>query len=157
MTVLDRVRDVARSIFAALAVTCLLVAFLVSQAGSGRGRLALGAAAIGILSLAIAAGPRALLQLFGARRGGEDGDREHGDQSTDDWWLANLESALDGVWDTQADYLLASGLAVVGVGSLVAVATYPGEDAPVQLLAVGLVSLNGALIVLAAATIDSTA
>jgi len=68
--------------------------------------------------------------------------------SDPDWWVARLEPALDDAWNRWSDAALTGGLALLGVGSLALLATYPGDDPPLGLALVGLFGLNGALMTL---------
>lgn len=70
-----------------------------------------------------------------------------GDAETD-WALARLEPALSDAWNRWSDAALAVGLAALGVGAFVLVATYPGEDPPLGLVLLLVFGLNGALVTL---------
>lgn len=148
-----RIVSVLRSVAAALSLLGFVVAFALARSASASPRIVLASASAGAIALGIAAGPRALLALFGV--GVDRGDGAGGGRDDEpEWWLAGFEPTVEDVWDREADYALAAGLAVVGVGALAVLATDPGDDPPMHLLLLGLLGVNGALIVLAGAAIS---
>lgn len=148
-----RIVSAIRSVAAAVSLLAFLVAFVFGRAGGPSLPIVLAASVVSVIALAIAAGPGAILSLVGRPVGRADGDAE-GRDGASDWWLARFEPAVDEVWDRQADYALAGGLAVVGVIALAMLVTRSGDDPPLELLVLGLLCLNGALIMLAGASIS---
>ena len=131
-----------------------------------------GLAAVGVAALLAAAGRSGIRELLGrgeslpgnAGEGSADGDAwldesaddtpwtdradRAGDGSETDWPLARLEPALDDAWNRWSDAALTLGLAALGIGALVLLATYPGEDPPLGVRLVVAFGLNGALVTL---------
>ncbi|MGM0448169.1 MAG: hypothetical protein ACQERM_07960 [Methanobacteriota archaeon] len=130
-----------------------------------------GLAALGTAALLAAAGRSGIRGLLGrgeslpgnASEGSANGDAwldeaddtpwtdrsdRAGGGSKTDWPLARLEPALDDAWNRWSDVVLTLGLAALGVGALVLLATYPGEEPPLGLLLLVAFGLNGALVTL---------
>ncbi|WP_247731482.1 hypothetical protein [Halovivax limisalsi] len=167
-----RLISVLRSVAAAVSLIGFVIAFVAARSAAATPRLVLAAAAIGAISLCAAVGPRGLLWLVGLdvdrknrgenyRNGGGEGDRhgggknDEGDRSDESaWWPTRFEPTVDEVWDRQADYALAVGLAVVGVGALALFAIEPGDEIPTHLLVLALICLNGSLFALAGAAMN---
>ncbi|GAA0722243.1 hypothetical protein J2744_000151 [Halorubrum trapanicum] len=164
---------IARALRGTLAAVSLLAfvgLFFALEARVTSPAVLLGLAAVGVVSLLAAAGRSGVRRLLGradsdpgshGETAAEDDawlDESAGDtpwtDRTDradaetDWWLARLEPALDDAWNRWSDAALTVGLAALGGGSLVLIATYSGGDPPLGLLLLVAFGLNGALVTL---------
>ncbi|MYL16326.1 hypothetical protein GLW36_06645 [Halorubrum terrestre] len=162
----------ARGILAAVSLLSFVALFLALQARVTSPSVLGGLAALGTATLLAAAGRSGVRRLLGRGEStpanSEDpdaesdawldepaddtpwtdrSDRARGD-SEPDWPLAWLEPALDDAWNRWSDAALTVGLAALGVGSLVVLATYPGDDPPLGLLVLVAFGFNGALVTL---------
>jgi hypothetical protein len=161
-----------RGVSAAASLLAFVALFLALEARVASPTVLGGLAAVAVATLSAAAGPSGVRRLLGAA-GSEAGeadeptgeadawldestedapwsdraDRE-GDEPETDWALARLEPALDDAWNRWSDATLTLGLAALGVGSLVLIATYPGDDPPLGLVLLLLFGFNGALVTL---------
>ncbi|RLM75940.1 hypothetical protein [Halorubrum sp. Atlit-26R] len=162
----------ARGVLAAVSLLAFVALFLALQARVTSPAVLGGLAALGTATLFAAAGRSGVRRLLGrgestaANSDGPDdesdawldepagdtpwtdrSDRARGD-SEPDWPLARLEPALDDAWNRWSDAALTVGLAALGVGALVILATYPGDDPPLGLLMLVAFGFNGALVTL---------
>ena len=162
----------ARGVLAAVSLLAFVALFLALQARVTSPAVLGGLAALGTATLFAApgrSGGRRLLGRGGSPAANTDGpddesdawldepadetpwtdrsDRARGD-SEPDWPLARLEPALDDAWNRWSDAALTVGLAALGVGALVILATYPGDDPPLGLLMLVAFGFNGALVTL---------
>lgn len=166
---------IARALRGTLAAVSLLAfvgLFFALEARVTSQTVLLGLAAVGVVSLLATTGRSGVRRLLGRADPDPDShgetaaegdawldeadddtpwtdrsDRAGGDAETD-WWLARLEPALDDAWNQWSDAALTVGLAALGVGSLVLIATYSGGDPPLGLLLLVAFGLNGALVTL---------
>jgi len=160
-----------RGILAAVSLLAFVGLFLAVEARVTDPTVLLGLAGVGTGTLLTAVGPAGVRRLLGRGESppGRDRETDAGDawldetaddtpwtdradraaaDSDPDWWVARLEPALDDAWNRWSDAALTGGLALLGVGSLALLATYPGDDPPLGLALVGLFGLNGALMTL---------
>jgi len=160
-----------RGTLAAVSLLSFAALFLALEARVTSPTVLGGLAAVAVATLLAAAGRSGVRRLLG--RGDSDprdtaettaeGDAwldEAGDEapwtdrsdrveeSEPAWALARLEPALDDAWNRWSDAALTVGLAALGIGSLVRLATYPGDDPPLGLLLLVAFGLNGALVTL---------
>jgi hypothetical protein len=161
-----------RGVLAAVSLLAFVALFLAVEARLASPTVLAGLVAVGTAALLAAVGRSGVRRLvFGADSGsGETGesaaeadawlgesaeetpwtdraDRADADPETD-WPLARLEPALDDAWNRWSDAALTGGLAALGVGSFVVLATYPGDEPPLGLVLLLLFGLNGALVTL---------
>jgi hypothetical protein len=108
-----------------------------------------GLAAVAVGTLLAAGGRSAVRELLGRGPAAGDEDATVDAERDPDWWLARVEPALDDSWNRWSEAVLTVGLAAVGVGSFVLVATHSGEEPPLGLLVTGTLGVNGALLTLA--------
>ncbi|QUO46616.1 MULTISPECIES: hypothetical protein [Halorubrum] len=162
----------ARGVLAAVSLLAFVALFLAIEARVTSPAVLGGLAALGTATLLASAGRSGARQLLGRDEPplandeetttesdawlGEAADetpwtdrsdRARGD-SEPDWPLARLEPALDDAWNRWSDAALTVGLAALGFGALVVLATYPGDDPPLGLLMLVAFGLNGALVTL---------
>jgi hypothetical protein len=162
----------ARGILAAVSLLAFVSLFLALEARVTSPTVLGGLAALGTATLLASAGRSGVRQLLGrgdslpANRDestaesdawlGETADdtrwTDRSDRAARDsepeWPLARLEPALDDAWNRWSDAALTVGLAALGIGALVLLAAYPGEDPPLGLLLLVAFGLNGALVTL---------
>ena len=161
-----------RGVLAAVSLLAFVALFLALEARVSSPAVLGGLAALGTATLLASAGRSGARRLLGRDRSapadGEEptaetdawlretadetpwtdrSDRAGGDAETD-WPLARLEPALDDAWNRWSDAALTLGLAALGVGALVLLAAYPGDDPPLGLLLLVAFGLNGALVTL---------
>ncbi|WP_255171080.1 hypothetical protein [Natrononativus amylolyticus] len=134
--------DAVRGICAGLAVLAFVGLFLATQIRDVSLFVLLALFAAGVAGLLAAAGPTAVTAVFGDPRPSTRSDE------TSEWWLANVEHALEGAWNRWADLALGLGMAVLGVGSFALLVTSPREDPPLGLVVTGFLGVTGAMIVL---------
>lgn len=133
-----------RGVLAGLASLAFVLFFLLAEVRVATLPVFVGLIFAGIACLVAAAGPSAVLHLFGfGTPSNETGTEEP------EWWLARLEPALENSWNKWSDAVLTLGLGALGVGSFVLLAVYPGDEPPIGLLVVGFLGINCALISLA--------
>lgn len=161
-----------RGVLAAVSLLAFVALFLALEARVTSPAVLGGLAALGTATLLAAAGRSGVRRLLGwdesssasSEESTTEGDAwldESGDEtpwtdrsdraggdSEPDWPPARLEPALDDAWNRWSDAALTLGLAALGVGALVILATYPGEDPPLGLLLLVAFGLNGALVTL---------
>lgn len=131
-----------RGVLAGLASLAFVLFFLLTEVRVVSLPVFVGLIFVGIVCLAAAAGPSAALHLFGFGNPNDETEEPR-------WWLARLEPALEDSWNRWSDVVLTLGLGALGVGSLVLLAVYPGDEPPIGLLVVGFLGINCALISLA--------
>ncbi|SDF33739.1 hypothetical protein SAMN04488067_103242 [Halorubrum xinjiangense] len=161
-----------RGTLAAVSLLAFISLFLALEARVTSPAVLGGLAALGTATLLAAAGRSGVQRLLGRNEWGPENDGETtadgdewldesaddtpwtdradraGDGSETDWPLARLEPALDDAWNRWSDAALTLGLAALGIGSLVLLATYPGEEPPLGLLLLVAFGFNGALVTL---------
>lgn len=133
-----------RGILAGLSGLGFVLTFLFLQTWVVPVSVVVAVAGGSLLALMIAGGRPALRRLAGQPTPGDTDDGEPAD-----WWVARIEPALEDVWTTWSDLVLAVGLGIVGLGAFAILVTSPSDDPPLGLLIVGFIGINGALISLA--------
>lgn len=161
-----------RGVLAAVSLLAFVALFLALEARVASPAVLGGLAAVGVAALLAAAGRSGARRLLGwdesspanSEESTPEGDawldepvdetpwtdrsdRAGGDDEPD-WPLARLEPALDDAWNRWSDAALTLGLAALGIGALVLLATSPGEDPPLGLVLLVAFGINGALVTL---------
>ncbi|MDB2237291.1 hypothetical protein DJ83_05590 [Halorubrum ezzemoulense] len=161
-----------RGVLAAVSLLAFVALFLAVEARVTSATVLGGLAAVAVAALFAAAGRSGIRRLLGRGDSGPRGTAERtaegdawldepvddtawtdrsdraGDDPETDRPLARLEPALDDAWNRWSDAALTLGLAALGVGALVLLATYPGDDPPLGLLLLVAFGINGALVTL---------
>jgi len=137
------VRGIGAGVSALAFVSAFLLTMTTARAEDPTLALLVALVAVGVASLLVAGGPSALNVLLGREGPSTDADGEGSD-----WWLANLEPALEGSWTRWSDLVLGLGMAGLGIGSFVLLATTSHDDPPAGLLVTGFLGVTGAMIVL---------
>lgn len=133
-----------RGIAAGVAGLAFVLLFLLAHLRSLSMYALVGVLLIGVVALIAAAGPSAVGRLFGW-----DDVRPAPSTEADGWWLARLEPTLEDAWNTWSDLVLELGLGIVGLGSIVYIAIYPGDEPPIGLVVIGFLCITCSIVALA--------
>jgi len=125
---------------AGLAAIGFILTFLFARTGLVPPAVVVGFGVASLIALFATGGRTALRRLLGRP---EPVDSPADDS---DWWLSQLEPALEPSWNAWSDLILTVGLAVVGLGAFGVLVTVRRDDPPLVLLIVGFFGLTGALI-----------
>jgi hypothetical protein len=100
------VRGIAAGVSALAFVTAFLLTMTTARAESPPLALLVALVAVGVGALLVAGGPSAVSVPFGREHPSTDADGEGSN-----WWLANLEPALEGSWTRWSDLVFGLGMA----------------------------------------------